>query len=326
MVKVKSNLKNIFSLMIAVFMILTSAYIFKKNYHLIASNLRTNVLYFILIMLAYIAGRIIDGVRLKVMASAFGLKLTRKEWVGLAFVVPYYNLLLPKGGTVANAAYFNFKHNFKFEKFASLSSGGLIMTLLVNSFFGILSVFFYALMHHEPVNLWFLMIFIPFLVVALILLFVKPIKLLKKNKILAKINDFLDGWKKLSCCKDILFKLLFLQVCLLITFALRYYCSFFLLGIHVSYLNVLALSSVTYISNLIGITPGNLGLRELVVSFTTKLIGQSIKIGALVSIIDRSTITIITCIFGFYYHLHLMKSLDEIKKEKIAEKVVLKND
>jgi uncharacterized membrane protein YbhN (UPF0104 family) len=317
---------NIFSTLVVVATIVFIFYFAQESRFLIFRNLRGNISYLFLIALVYVVGRVLDGLRLNVMAEAFSLKLKRTEWLGLSFIVPYYSLIIPKGGTIANAAYLKVKHNFTFEKFASFASGGLLLTFLVNGFFGIITVFICVIWEGKPGHLWFLSLFITIFTGANIMMCMPRKGLFYRYKFLSKINSILQGWKNLRSNRSTVMKLLILQVGILASFALRYYFAFKIFTSGVSYWSVFASSSVTYIANLLSIIPGNLGLREFVISFGAHFMGETIKNGALVSIVDRSVITLISCAFGFYYHTRLMKSVDSVEKEALAEKVMITHD
>ncbi|HEX6273487.1 MAG TPA: lysylphosphatidylglycerol synthase transmembrane domain-containing protein [Polyangiaceae bacterium] len=85
--------------------------------------------------------------------------------------------------------------------------------------------------------------------------------------------------------------------------ALRAWLCFELLGAEVSFLGAALLASTTIVFTLVNVTPGNLGLREVVMAAVSTQLGASYAVGMAAASIDRVVLlfyTVVTGLPGLY--------------------------
>jgi uncharacterized protein (TIRG00374 family) len=114
-------------------------------------------------------------------------------------------------------------------------------------------------------------------------------------------NKIADSFKFFDKKKRLLLNLFILQIGDIIITGLRLYVVFSAIGIHVGVMPIFMVSLFTSISGVLAITPANLGIKELAITFSSLMIGQGIASGIMVSLIDRAIAAILTFILGFVY-------------------------
>jgi hypothetical protein len=75
-------------------------FVLVKNFDVIKTNFIEHKVYFLLIALAYLGGRLLVGFKLYILVARYGIKVSKYECVGLAFMVHYYNLIFPNAGVL----------------------------------------------------------------------------------------------------------------------------------------------------------------------------------------------------------------------------------
>lgn len=296
-----------------------AAAFFRKNGVSFLSAARGHAGLLILSGLCVVATRVLDGLKLRTMAGAFSVKLSVLEWLGFGFAVPYYNTMLPKGGVLANAAYLNRRHQFSIGQFAGLASGGLLVTLFVNTLFGMGAVIWNAWRAGAVSQGILFLIFAVVLSGVVVLSRMREVEAWSGRRWLGRINRLLQGWQTLRGNRSVLRTLLGLQMLVMLIFALRYYFLFKLFSPSAAYGPVLASSALTYLSNVLIAIPANVGVRELTTSLGAQMIGEGLRVGALVSLLDRGIVTIVTLVAGSAFHLKLVQSLEKWERRAALE-------
>ncbi|MCK4647222.1 MAG: flippase-like domain-containing protein [Candidatus Aminicenantes bacterium] len=204
------------------------------------------------------------------------------------------NYVPMKFGTFFMANYLKRHYSLKYSRFGTFSFYLTFMLSVIASLTGIIAVIFiYGLadIRKQILAGVFLLCFIA----SIFLLFVPlPIPKGKSSPVII-LRDFLLGRSAVS--KDM--RALFLAVSLLfinfIISSIRLGIIYHSMGIRVHPAGFLVLGALGYIMMFINLTPGALGIRELVLGAGAVVLGVPPEVGITVAIIDRS----ITLIWAF---------------------------
>jgi uncharacterized protein (TIRG00374 family) len=234
------------------------------------------------------------------MLDSFLLKLKLREWFGLSCIATMTNLILPaKAGLIPQAIYLKNKYHFDYHMFTVYLVSLAIFTFVLNSFCGTI----FLLYNYLISGIFFYYLFWIFFLcsaMSVLLLIIMP-RLSRMQLKLPLFNKIADSFKFFDKKKRLLLNLFILQIGDIIITGLRLYVVFSAIGIHVGVMPIFMVSLFTSISGVLAITPANLGIKELAITFSSLMIGQGIASGIMVSLIDRAIAAILTFILGFVY-------------------------
>jgi len=114
---------------------------------------------------------------------------------------------------------------------------------------------------------------------------------LKIKRILDKFILLIDGMNLMSKNFRLLFMITLLSVVTFIIQIFSLYFAYMAIEKTLPLFNIAFVSLLTSISELVSITPSNLGIREVVISFSSQAIGCTIEEGFVVSAIIRVAAT-----------------------------------
>lgn len=306
------NKKKIFQILVLIVLIIWFAFYFYQHIEEFKQLKIVNIVYFLPLFFLFIFFLINNGLVLKYLLEPFQIKLKFKEWFGLSVVTTMGNFLTPfRGGAGARAIYLKTKHGFPYSYFLSTLLGIYIIVFLVNSLVGLLTMillyFFYGIFN--------IIIFIIFLCLFLFLLgiviFSPKIKE-TKYPFINKFINVINGWHLIKSNKKIIVVTGLISLVNVVIMVLVMFLEFRVFGINISLLDALFLSIVSALSLFISITPGALGIREVVIAFTATVINIPISQALAVSILDRAIGLAFIFILGPIFSYILMNQ--KIKK------------
>jgi uncharacterized protein (TIRG00374 family) len=237
-----------------------------------------------------------------------------------------FNYYLPaRGGLVVRAYYLKQKYNFPFSHYASLLTATYIIAFFLSGTVGILSTilykFFHGILLKKLLLIFIFLLFCTFVLALLTLLFAKlriTLKHERINNIFQLIQQgfvyFFENWQVV-----IYFSML--HILFLCISAARLYVAFSAIGIEVVSLQMLIIVSLVNFTLLLTLTPGNLGIREGVISFCAYLYGIPPDIAILAALIDRAADMVMTFLFGLSYSRILLSDI-----QGANEKLVYKGE
>jgi len=250
--------------------------------------------------LAFLVGmnlvtRVLVGARLKYLTAPFGLKLSLREGTALSFIQAYGNVVAIKGGTVAIAYYLYSEKNFGLDRFISITGGGFVVTILSISAAGLIGIGLVSL--HSGVGpeipFFFSIIFLG----ALALLILPSLRM-PLTRITKFVKNVMEGWDVLRSSRLNLFRLVAVEIAILMSFAIRYYIAFrgFSQSIRLSQAFILA--PPAYLSLMLNFTPAGLGIREPILAYMSGILGYTVKGGLGAAILDSAVMVIISLAIG----------------------------
>ena len=254
----------------------------------------------------------------KKLMQAFGVDLSFKEWFGLACVANMSNYFLPmRSGVGARAFYMKNKYNFAYSHFLAAYLGLYMFSYIATAIFGILLILSLYLIK----GILYTKILLVFLAVLIGAGgFMLSWKFVGRNNFRFKFaNNVFEGLNYFRKQKKLLFFLLGLNFVSIIILALRFFVSFYAIGIVPGFAGMLILAAVIYFSFILSLTPSNLGIKETVMTIVAAVIGLSAIDGALAAVVDRSINFVITFILGIAFSILLFKELKFGKEVKLSK-------
>jgi uncharacterized protein (TIRG00374 family) len=270
--------------------------------------LDVNVALLGVIALCNIAAISANGLFIKFILQPFGKHISVAESVYVSLISSVGNFFAPVGGGLGfRAVYLKKKHGLPYSEYLSTLSGNYIIVFLVNSFFGLLSLF----LLRERTNAQYAVLVAIFGGLFLVTLVLSLIKLpaLKgtrrlKNKYLRTFYNLLiqitGGWNRIVSNKRLMVQLIGITAfnfLLMLTIARLIMAS---LHFEIGTAELLLFCVLGSLSVFVNITPANLGVKEAIYIFSASVIGFSINQIILIALIDRGVL-FITLVFLWFF-------------------------
>ncbi len=265
-------------------------------------------LYYIVIMfiLAFLT-LYINGIKINLLTKFYNIKLNLKEYFGLSVITTMGNYIIPaRGGAYLRAVYLKKKHNLSYLKFISTFGAILVISFFTISLIGLISIMIFT-KNFNPFDSLLKSLFSIIFIINAILLFIS-IKLKElKNKFLNYIVRTINEWERIRNKKRLVVNLIMLDIILVMLMAGRMLITFHILNSGISFFQGIIMGSLILILTLINITPGNIGIKEAVIIFSTKITNTQENTLILVALLDRITTIIPVFILGVIFTYILIK-------------------
>lgn len=251
------------------------------------------------------------GLKTKLIASHFNIKLSKTEWIGLGVINTFWNYLFLKGGVVARAVYLK-KKGFPYSDFSSMIIVTHIISLILFSF--LLSVIFIFVSFYFHISLFKIIMFFLIIFVVMILLLKGSIK--TKNKIL---QTFIKNKRDVEQNKLLITKLVVLELVIIIVYSLRLKIvgDFFDYNLPLAIYFLMAIFS-NISMNVLNLVPGGLGIKEAGSGLILKLTNFKPEFGIIITLVDRMIAVLWILPLGMLFSFVLFRTVNykEIKKQK----------
>lgn len=250
----------------------------------------------------------VTGLVLKEMSLFFGVRLNAIEWYGLPAVTTMGNYFTPaSGGLVARALYLKQRYGLSYPRFLSLLSSGYLINYLVISVAGFIIVLGG---HSHDTQVFFLAFF--FLAVCMVILYLLhwPVPMPDgEGRIRQILRDVVSSWPLMKSNPILLGKLIALTLVNILLGSSSLWLAFDALGYPIPSLDAILVNLLQAFSLLISITPGNLGVQEIVVSLSSGLLGYGLGAGLLAALLIRVVTVLFICTHGPLFSYLLSKEL-----------------
>lgn len=260
-----------------------------------------------------ILGVLNNGLMLFQYLKSVGISLHAKEYLSLSALTTAGNQLLFRGGALAKAFYLKRRHAFALSRFLPIMGAQFIITLFAVGLMGLAGVGWLAL-KGQRVDAVPGLVFAAVILGPTLILKITPAKLpdwLGRNKYIAMM---FDSWQKLCANKAILKILIALSIINVLLYIGRLYAAFHYTGTDIAFVNIYLISLLGILTELIGVVPGGLGIKEVVVGFSTELYGGEIKEGVVAASLDRAVLIGWVFLLGIAALVYLMGSSREQKE------------
>jgi len=271
-------------------------------------------------LLCFLTTAINAGV-VQCLIRALGTKTNLWDMIWLNNAAILLNYAPMKFGTIFRANYLKRHYQLAYSHFATFF---IYITFLMTASAAIVGlivlVTVYTLNGYESKIL--AIVFLAIILGSLIFLFVPLPIPAGQGRFIAMIRNFLTGRSNIAKQrKAILTSTLFLTVNFLLT-ALRIGIIYHSMGKDVHPAGFLVLGALGFVVLFIALTPGSLGVRELVLGAGAVVLGVPLEIGVLAALIDRAVLISYAFTVGGGSALYLWrKSPADFKKQDSSESV-----
>lgn len=226
--------------------------------------------------LAFLAIMIGNGLFIAAVSHAFRLRLAALEWLSLSFASSFANYFLPfRGGTGLRALYMNRVHGFPISEFVSTLSVMYLMHIVANSLMALVGMGLIA-RHGGPLNVSLLLFFAVVATAgtaAMLLRF--EIRREFTSFPLAQIAKLVNAWQAVRADRGLVTRLWILMAAMTLATVWQCHAAFAALSIALPWEGVAVYAAAKNLATLIGLTPGAMGVVELISIYLGKVLGYS---------------------------------------------------
>jgi len=252
-----------------------------------------------------------NGFILNVLVLPFNIKLKPREYFGLSVVSNLYNLIFPfKGGSIIRAIYLKKNYSFSYSNFLSTLYAIYVLMFLVGSFVGLLSIVLIRIFYDIPTLNKVLYIILPLFLFTFGLIRFFPKFKESDNELFNKFIKILNGWHIIKDNKRIIYTTLIILFLQFIFGAVSIRLAYHAIGIDVPFLKALFITTMEFLSIIISLTPGNLGISESVNIFSAKILGIGLTEAIAVAVLVRLINTILVLLLGPVFSWFLLKGVN----------------
>ena len=249
-----------------------------------------------------------NGLYLRIFAKKFNLDLHVKEWFGLAAVTAMGNYLTPlSGGLVARAAYLKRRYDFPYANFLAMLAANYMIAFAVISVTGIVTLL--TLTGSGSYSWPILLFFLATLSAILLVLLVSSTSIGSRHRWLLFAHNAMEGLNAIRRDGALLGKLIALTVFSIAVGALLLFVAFKSTGFAIPFSAALLIYLLTSYTVLINITPGNLGVQEVVTSLAAAILGAGADAGLLASLVVRAVAILAAFTLGPIFSYLLSREL-----------------
>jgi uncharacterized membrane protein YbhN (UPF0104 family) len=249
-----------------------------------------------------------NGLYLRFFAKKFSLDLHVKEWFGLAAVTAMGNYLTPlSGGLFARAAYLKHRYDFPYAHFLAMLAANYMIAFAVIGVTGVVTLLTFC---GTESFLWpLLLFFLVSLSTNLLVLLVPSTFIGSRHRWLLFVNHAMEGLHAIRRDGALLGKLIVVTFFGISVGALLLFVAFRSTGFAIPFSAALLIYLLTSYTVLINITPGNLGVQEVVTSLAAAILGAGVDAGLLASLVVRAVAILAALTLGPIFGYLLSKEI-----------------
>ena len=314
-----SNHKKTLKIVLLVVFVVITVFVLWKNIQEIPPIESFNFYGFIGCSVFYFLYLLVASYRYLLILRALKFENARFfTWFKIYIIGRFISKFIPQGGNVYRGMILKSNHQFSYSNYAS----SLILFYWLDAILGFVVGLIVILLTDPDLALGslkmsyligllvVLTIIIPF---GIMLYFSKrgiDLKLPGKFKNVS-IDIIVSTFKSIKLPMIIKTSLLGLLSIFITT--LTFYSSFYILGIDVGIAKTMIYVILLRLSMSFTITPGNLGIQELVLGLLTKLTGIGTGIGIIIAIIIRITTYFVLCVLSIGFSLKSINNKEKVK-------------
>ena len=300
------NNRKLISYVVLVISLLIAGYFVKDQKSTLGKIFEIDIYQFLVISCIVVLTPFIDGLRTLLLTKQFGVNLGIGESAALASVNNFWNYLPLTGGLVIRSLYLKKKHGFSYSNFISTLAASYIISFLSFGLVGLISVLVFWNMT-GIVNMTIILILLSTVLFSLFLIKINY-SVKSNNKFLSVIATILEEWKTLRKKRNLIIKLILLDLALILVFSVRLFLAAQFLGTPLPFLSILIIVSLSLFSVLLNVTPGALVVKEAIISFSAAALSFSFYDSLTVSLLDRAISMVWIFLMGIIFSFYLSKS------------------
>tara|TARA_E500000331_G_C17264027_1_gene716446 strand:+ start:2237 stop:3148 length:912 start_codon:yes stop_codon:yes gene_type:complete len=292
-------MKNIVNL-ISIFLVIgISLYLFRNPNQL---DVLTEISIYTILFLIFIKflTLLVNSFFNREILKGFGLNISYLEAVYLGSVTFLGNLFLPlRSGANFRLIYLNKKYKFKSPELASMYLYFFVVTIFLNSLVGLICLFFLDLSGD--------IVFIISIIIFLVMFIFSTFLLIKeftvstggdKIRIISWLKNLKFNWNVITRNRILQSKLIFLTTINYLLFAVEAYIIIDLLFSKNNLFTIFYYNSISVLSSLASFTPASLGLKDLLVFFSSNILTLSVANVITLMIVERAVAVLFSLIPG----------------------------
>ena len=228
------------------------------------------------LVLAFLAMMTGNGLFLAAVSRALGVRLISTEYMSLSFASSFTNYFLPfRGGTGIRALYMNHVHRFPITDFVSTLSIMYVMHIVVN---GVLALVAMALIAVKggPTSQGLGAFFAIIVVAGIVVMFIDfDFKSGRGRFPFAQLANFSRAWHAMRGNRRLMLRLWLLTLALALVTVWQCSAAFTAVSIELPREGVIIYAASKNLASLIGLTPGAMGIVELVSIYLGTVLGYT---------------------------------------------------
>jgi uncharacterized membrane protein YbhN (UPF0104 family) len=271
-------------------------YLFTQRQQLIRLN-RLNAGYIVLLHILVFSAGLPFAQTVKLTLSVLGAHTRFWDMVRLHFACVLLNYVPPKAGTLFRANYLKRHFGLSYAYFSSFFAYLTFLMTCITAWIGLFTILLgFGLQKYAD---WVAAAVFGGVASISLLLLVAPIPLpTGENRILSTLRAFISGRKEIvSHKRNMTASVILLTTSFLLTSA-RLLFVYRAIGITITPAESLLLGALGFVIAFLSLTPGSLGIRELVLTAGASILGIPTEIGVLAAMIDRAIMLSHTFIVG----------------------------
>ena len=230
----------------------------------------------LLLVIAFVAIMVGNGIFVALVARAFSIRLMGAEWMSLSFASSFANYFLPlRGGTGIRALYMHQVHGFRITEFISTLSVLYLMHSVINGLIALAGMVL-VVRNGGPASPA-LMAFFALIAVAGVTMMTVSFRLRGDYTRfpMAQIARMVNAWHTIRKDRALVGKLWLLMIGMTLATVFQCRTAFNAVEIALPWEGVLVYAASKNLAGLIGLTPGALGVVELVSIYLGNVLGYS---------------------------------------------------
>lgn len=275
----------------------------------------------VVLFLAFVAIMVCNGIFIAIVTRAFRIQLRVREWLSLSFASSFANFFLPmRGGAGIRALYMHQVHRFPISEFVSTLSIMYLMHTVVNALLALAGMLL-IVAGGGPANLPLLVLFGAIAVAGLLAMITDfDVGTDAQGFLLAKLSRLFAAWRKVRQDSALVVRLWVLMVALTAATVWQCFAAFDAAGIDLASEGVLVYAACKNLGSLIGLTPGSLGIVELISIYLGTVLGYGTADALLVQALIRAVSIVVLLLAAPAAVLYLRRRLSSAGRPAAAER------
>lgn len=275
----------------------------------------------VVLILAFVAIMVCNGIFIAIVTRAFHIRLRVREWLSLSFASSFANFFLPmRGGAGIRAVYMHHVYRFPVSEFVSTLSIMYLMHTVVNALLALAGMLLIAA-GGGPANVPLLVLFGAMAIVGAIAMIMDfDLRSEQRGLLLAQLSRLFAAWRKVRQDTALVTRLWLLMIALTAATVWQCLAAFRAAGIDLAAEGVLVYAACKNLGSLIGLTPGSLGIVELISIYLGRVLGYGTADALLVQALIRAVSIVVLLLAAPVAVLYLRRRLGSARDSATVEK------
>lgn len=276
----------------------------------------------ITLTLAFLVIMVCNGIFISIVTKAFHIDLHSQEWLALSFASSFANYFLPfKGGAGMRALYMSRLHGFPITEFVSTLSIMYLMHTVVNGLLALVGMLL-IVANEGPANISLLVFFALVSVVGILVMVIDiDIGSNYQRFPMAQISRLLAAWRRVRQDRVLVYKLWVLMAALTLATVWQCHAAFAAASIPLPWEGVMVYAASKNLGTLVGLTPGSLGIVELISIYLGGVLGYGTADALVVQGLIRAVAIVVLLLAGPLALIYLRRRLQGVSASTSDERL-----